>query len=237
MNYTAQFVSRQMVGSEIMLFSVEKPENFRFLAGQFCFITVPDMGFQDNRGLRRPFSIASSPLEKDLLFVVKMSYTALKRTMSAMSPGTAITVESPVGNLILPETSVLPLVFLAGGVGIAPFRSLILYAVGADTGHRITLIYSGQTPEETPFLEELRGTSQENPRISVIPTMTRLRESPSTWTGLTGRIGPQMIKNECEAWDNSIYYIVGPPPMAVTMQEILRNMNIPSSRIKMEAFA
>ncbi len=235
-SYTARLISRQMVGSETMLLHVEKPRDFRFLAGQFCLLTVPDMGFSDERGLRKPFSMASSPLEKDLLFVVKTSESALKRTMKTMPPGTAIGIDAPFGRLTLPDDSTVPLVFLAGGVGIAPFRSLILYAAEAHTDHRICLLYSGQTPEETPFLRELVDVSQRDKRISVIPTMTRLDQSQTTWTGLTGRINPDMIKSRCENWVDAIYYVVGPPSMATAMQKMLTDMDIPASRVKMELY-
>ena len=235
-HYKAVFLFRKTVGHEIILFHVEKPKDFTFLAGQWCFLIVPNMGFNDDRGLRRAFSIASSPLEKDLLFVVKTSESALKRTMSEMSSGTSIGIEPPHGNLALPEATSIPLVFLAGGVGIAPFRSLIRFASDAPTGHEITLFYSSQTPGETPFLEELLEISKKVPRISVIPTMTRLQEPPGKWTGLTERINPEMIRNGCETWEKAIYYIVGPPPMATGMKQMLQDMNIPQSRIKAELF-
>ena len=236
MKYDTRFLGREMVGSEIMLFRVEKPGEFKFLAGQFCFVIVPDIGFQDERGLRRPFSIASSPLEEDLLFVMKTSDSALKRTMSGISPGTLIAVESPVGNLTLPNETNVPLVFIAGGVGIAPFRSLIRYAVDANTGHAITMFYSSQIPEETPFLEEMQHISEKYPGTSVIPTMTRVSESPGKWSGLTARINPEMIKDGCMVWKSAIYYIVGPPPMANGMKQMLEGMDIPPARIRVELF-
>jgi len=236
MNYDARFLGREMVGGEIMLFNVEKPKEFKFMAGQFCFLVVPDIGFHDERGLRRAFSIASSPAEKDLLFVMKTSDSALKRTMSEISPGTLITVESPVGNLTLPQETSTPLVFLAGGVGIAPFRSLIRYAVDTDTGYAITLFYSSQIPEETPFLEELQHIPEKYPRVAVTVTMTRVGEVQANWSGPTSRINPEMIKDGCRSWESAIYYIVGPPPMANGMKQMLQGMNIPPARIKMELF-
>lgn len=236
MNFSTVFVGREMVGNEIILFRTKKPKDFIFSAGQWCFLVVPDIGLNDERGLRRAFSIASSPLENDLLFVIKTSESALKRTMKEVSPGTAITLEEPRGNLTLPQDISHPLIFLAGGVGIAPFRSLIRYAVDARTGHEITLFYSSQTPEETPFLDELFRVHDEFPDVSVVPTMTRLRESPGTWAGLTERINPEMIKNGCKAWEAAIYYVVGPPPMAAGMKQMLQEMNIPPARTKTELF-
>jgi ferredoxin-NADP reductase len=234
MDYKARLLDREKVGGDLLLFHVEKPEGFHFLAGQFCFITVPDMGYHDEKGLRRAFSIASSPHEKDLLFVMKTSDSALKRTIVEISPGTVVTLGPPAGSLVLPAGTGVPFVFIAGGVGIAPFRSLVLHAADQRTGHTITLFYSSQTPEETPFLEQLQQVPDRYPQFHVIVTMTRVGEKK--WAGSTGRISPDMIRSGCTVWDRALYYIVGPPAMAAGMKEMLLGMNIPAVRIKMELF-
>ena len=237
MDYTAKFIGREKLAAEVTLFHIEKPEGFQFLAGQYCLVSVPDMGFQDDRGLRRPFSISSSPLEKELLFVTKLGGSALKRTMGEMAPGTTITLGQPYGFLTLPENTATPLVFLAGGVGIAPFRSLCRYATDAATGHAITLFYSSRTPEETPFLDEFTAMPEQNSRLRVVATMTRLAEDPARWSGLTGRLSAAMIKGQCAAWESAEYYIAGPPVMADAMKQTLEELHIPQGRIKIELFA
>lgn len=63
MEYAARLIAREKLAAEVTIFRIEKPEGFRFLAGQYCLVSVPDMGFNDDRGLRRLFSIVSSPLE------------------------------------------------------------------------------------------------------------------------------------------------------------------------------
>lgn len=237
MNYTVRFLDREKTGPDLMLFYLEKPEGFTFQAGQYCLITAPDVGHQDERGLRRPLSIGSSPLEKSLLFVTKLSASAFKRTIAEMPIGADVTIGQPMGSLTLPEGTSRPLVFLSGGVGISPFRSMIRYAMDARTGHRITLFYSNQTPEETPFLEELQRLPAEDNHISVTLTMTRIVEGRSKWSGLTGRINPEMIRKGCEEWMDAAYFIVGPPPMVTATKEILEGMNIPADRITVELFA
>ena len=111
MNYNTTLLHRERMAGDVMVLRVDKPENFDFLAGQFCFMTVPDIAFQDERGLRRHFSTASSPLERDLLFVTKLSGNALKRTLSEMVPGSTITIEKPLGSFTLPQETATPLVF------------------------------------------------------------------------------------------------------------------------------
>ena len=92
MNHETKLIDRERLAGGVAVFRFEKPEGFQFIAGQWCLLTVPAMGFEDDRGLRRPLSIASSPLEKHLLFATKLSESAFKRTMAEIEPGTAITL-------------------------------------------------------------------------------------------------------------------------------------------------
>lgn len=160
----------------------------------------------------------------------------MKRTMAEMPPGTAVTLGQPYGALTLPENRATPLAFLAGGVGIAPFRSMCLYSTDAATGHTITLFYSSRMPEETPFLGELQHMPEKNNRLRVVATMTRARESSGEWSGLTGRLSADMIKKGCDAWESAEYYIAGPPVMADAMKQTLSEIHIPQERIKIEIF-
>jgi ferredoxin-NADP reductase len=237
MGYEAKLIDRQRLAGGLAVFRLEKPEGFRFMAGQWCLLTVPAMGFNDERGLRRPLSVASSPLDKELLFATKLSDSAFKRTMAGMPPGTIITLEPPRGALVLPTDTATPLVFLAGGIGITPFRSMCRYAADAKTGHRITLFYSSKTPEETPFLEELQHLPEQIKEISVAITMTRAPEDPASWSGLRGRLGAETIKERCPVWERALYYVAGPPVMADAMKQTLASMNVAADRIKEELFA
>jgi ferredoxin-NADP reductase len=236
MTYSARLVERKNLAGDVAIFRFEKPEGFEFKAGQWCLLTVPDLGYKDERGLRRPLSLASSPLEKDLLFITKLSGSAMKRSLAEITPGASVTLDTPMGSLLLPGELELPLVFLAGGVGVSPFRSMIRYAADAPTGHRITLFYSNRTPEETPFLDELLAIPSANPRIATAVTMTRATDE-SRWKGLTGRLNPDMIRNNCNAWQEARYFIVGPPNMADAMKQTLNEMSIAPERITLELFA
>lgn len=236
MGYEAKLLCSERLGGGVAVLRFEKPEGFQFTAGQWCLLTVPDRGFEDDRGLRRPLSIASSPLEKELLFSTKLGDSAFKRTLAEMQPGATITLDAPRGTFILPADTATPLVFLAGGIGITLFRSMCRYAADAKSGHRITLFYSSRTPEETPFLEELQRIPEQNKEISVVITMTRAPEDPASWTGLRGRLDGEVIKEHYPVSEKALYYIAGPPVMADAMKQALVGLNVPSDSIKVEVF-
>jgi ferredoxin-NADP reductase len=236
MNYDVKLLSREEIAEDIMTVYFEKPDKFEFLAGQFCFLKVPDIGFQDERGLRRHLSIASSPLEKELMFATKMSNSAFKRTLKEMPIGNIIIIEAPRGFLILPEDTLTPLIFLAGGIGITPFRSMIRYVADASTGHIIKLFYSNRIPEEAAFLKELQSIADTLKNITIIPTMTRTDRPSASWSGLTERISSSMIRDSFREWRDAVYYVAGPPAMVDSMKEMLKGMNIQSDRIHIESF-
>ncbi|MFZ5908044.1 MAG: ferredoxin--NADP reductase [Nitrospirota bacterium] len=237
MNYSVHLLGSEEIAKDTMAFRFEKPAEYRFSAGQFCFLNLPDAGFSDERGLRRHLSIASSPLENELLFATKMSASAFKQTLRVMRNSTAITIEQPLGHLALSKSTALPSIFLAGGIGITPFRSMIRYAAEAGTGHTITLFYSNRTPEEAAFLGELEGIAEAHGSIRVLPTMTRMQESSVKWTGLTGRIDAAMIETHCRDWRDSVFYTAGPPAMVDSMRETLDEMHIGKDRMHIEKFS
>lgn len=237
MNYSARLIGSEEIAKDLMVFRFEKPAGYRFTAGQFCFLNLPDRGFNDERGLRRHLSIASSPIENELLFATKMSESAFKKTLRAMTAGTEITVEQPLGSLSLPASTAVPAIFLAGGIGITPFRSMVRYASGAATGHTITLFYSNRTPDEAAFLGELEGIAEVYGNLRVLPTMTRIQEKDDRWTGLTGRIDASMIEEHCRDWRDSVFYTAGPPAMVDSMKEILVEMLVGSDRMRIEKFS
>lgn len=234
MRFHVRLLRKDMVGGAIMVFRLEKREGFQFLAGQFCAITLPYAGFTDGKGLLSGFSIASAPLEKELVFASRLSDSAFKKTLKEMAAGSVVTVEGPFGSFTLPEDTSNPIVLLAGGLGVTPFRSMVKLAADSSTGHRVTLFYSSRVPEEAIFLDELQGIAETHTNINLVVTMTRPDQSSTTWTGLAGRLNAAMIRSRCKEWANALYYMAGPPVMIDTMQQILDDMAIPQDKIRTE---
>jgi ferredoxin-NADP reductase len=234
MNYETQLTGGKIIAKDTMSFSFEKPEGYEFQAGQYCFLNLPDKGFQDERGLRRHLTLASSPRDKELLFATRMTGSAFKNTLRELSEGEPITIEKPLGHFTLPEDAAAPLVFIAGGIGITPFRSMLRYASDSKTEHAIILFYSNRMPETTAFLDELERIAESSDHIVLFPTMTDMQDSRQQWDGLTGKIDPAMIRENCQEWDAAAYYIAGPPGMVDGVKGIVHEMQIDKERIHTE---
>jgi len=236
MNYNTKLLDRKMISPDILVVSLDKPEQYEFSAGQFCFLNLQDSGIQDERGLRRHLSIASPPLEKELLFATKISGSAFKQTLLKMPLGAIMTIEPPLGTFTLPEETANPVIFLAGGIGITPFRSMVQHVATTHTNHTVTLFYSNRVPGEAVFLDELQSIADTHENISLVPTMTRVDSSTTTWSGLTGRLNASMIQEGCKEWRDAVYFIAGPPKMSDSMKEMLVEMDIQPERIRVEKF-
>src|SRR5262245_60623765 len=108
-------------------------EDVDFEPGQYFFVTLPDIGYQDEKGLRRHISVVTSPTDTGVLgLATRMRDTAFKRTLAELEVGDEVHVEQPNGDWQLPDDTSREYVFAAGGIGITVFRCMLRYI--ADTG-------------------------------------------------------------------------------------------------------
>lgn len=234
MEYTTKVVELFEVAQGVIGFRLKKPDNFVHRPGQWCLVRLPDRGFSDERGLSRPLSIASSPTEDLLLFATRISGSAFKRTLEKLLPGDEVRIGQSQGTMILYDEIDMPIVMIAGGVGITPFRSMVRYAVDMQWSHPIALFYSNKTPEETAFLGEFQIWEKRLPSFVFIPTMTKVNVESSNWKGITGRISAEMIRSYFTYWQDAMYFIAGPPAMVTFTEEMLMEMGIDKRRISLE---
>jgi ferredoxin-NADP reductase len=215
----------------------EKPAGFIFKPGQFANFTLDSPIVTDAGGSTRTLSIASAPHEKDLIVAMRMRDTGFKRAADALPIGVPFLLEGPYGNLILHRDVGRPAVFLAGGIGITPFRSMIWHAMEIGSAHRISLFYSIRRLEEAPFLKELQEIHELNPRFRFIPTITHSDGLPQDWRGELGHITGLMLTKWLPDFQTPIFYLAGPPGMVAGMRQILCEADVSDDDIRAEEFA
>jgi ferredoxin-NADP reductase len=206
-----------------------------FSPGQYFFVTLPDVGYQDDKGLRRHITVVTSPNEKGVLgFATRMRDSAVKRSLGELPVGTEVEVESPKGNFVLPETVSRPLVFVAGGIGITVFWSMLRYIREERLPYRVTLIYSNRDRESTAFLEELRELEQALPNFRLILTMT---QDPG-WEGETRKVDGEFVKHYLDDDLNQYTFLVaGPPAMAEGVQKALQQTGVQDENVSAERYS
>jgi len=231
-----KLISREEVAEGTIAFRFEKPPGWTFKAGQSLDMTLLDPPQTDANGNTRAFSVASAPQEESLMIATRMRDTAFKRVLATFPLGARVRIDGPFGNLILHNNAARTAVFLAGGIGITPFRSIIVHAAKENLPHRILLFFSNRRPEDAPFLEELRALQRHNSNYRMVATMTRMEESHCAWNGETGLMNSAMLSKHLKDVVSPIYYIAGPPGLVTGMREMLSTAGIDDDDIRSEEF-
>lgn len=207
---------------------------FRYLSNQAVRLSLP--GVDDPWGAVRSFSLSSSPSEPGHISITcKISDTPFKQALARLQPGDTAEVYGPLG-LFLYDPS-RPSVFIAGGIGITPFRGMLRYAadIGAPAPRR--LLYSARVPEELVFRDELDELSRSSNLLEVHYTVTRPAESSVGWNGRVGRINAAWIREIAEPLDRPRYFVAGLPEMVEEVVSTLGSaFGIPDDDIDYEVF-
>ena len=225
---------KKLEGTDIMTFKITR-EGLDHAAGQFAYFKLEGVT-GDPKGPIRHFTIASSPTEHDYVLIsTRIRNTPYKQKLSSLAEGTRIMEWGPQGEFILKEDS--PAVFLSGGIGVTPFRSMIKYATDKNLPTKIVMFDSNRNEQNILYQKEFDDWAAKNKNLRMIYAVSD--DIPSGWTGEKGRIDREMIKRHVDgnALDESIFYICGPPGMLKAMQELLqKDLQIPKERIKIEEF-
>ena len=235
--HQVRLLVRREVAESTMAFSFERPAGFSFKAGQFIDLMLLNPPETDPEGNIRAFTIASAPSEDHLMVVTRLRDTAFKRVLSGMPLGTTVSIEGPFGNLTLPDKASRPIVFLAGGIGITPFRSMLVEAANQNFPHRLVLFFSNRCPEDAPFLDELQELQAKNGNYTCVGTMTKPEKSHFPWSGETGHLNHDMLTRHLTGIDSPIYFVVGPPTMVKALRTMLVAAGGPPTDIRTEEFS
>ncbi len=232
-----KLLKKETVAEGTMMFTLGKPPDFIFKAGQSIDITLINPPETDAEGNTRAFSLVSAPSEDYLAITTRMRDTAFKRVLKNMPLDSEFEFAGPFGSFTLHNNSSKPAVFLVGGIGITPFYSILKYAAMNHLPHKIYLFYSNRRPEDTAFLTELEAMKKNNPNYTLIATMTEMEKSNKHWTGEKGFIKKEMIEKYVPDLSSPIFYSAGPPEMVATMRKVLNELGIDDDNIRTEEFS
>lgn len=224
-------------GTKSFFFEPEK--EVKYIAGQYFYYTLPKLNYPDERGTTRHFTISSSPTEgQNLRLTTRVRQeSGYKKTLDEMNIGDIVEGEGPNGTFILDESNKNPQVFLAGGIGITPFRSIIKYATDKNLGIPMHLIYSNSTVEQITFRKDLEDLAKANPAfLKIYMTVSKPEESKEAWSGIVGRIDEPLVRKVTGALVKPTYWLCGPPPMVDALEQTLSTMKIPGDQIRSEKF-
>jgi ferredoxin-NADP reductase len=219
-------------GTLFVRFAVEDYPDFR--PGAYFWVELPERGHTDEKGLRRHISLATSPTEAGVVgLATRLRDTAFKRTLAELAVGDEVEVEEPKGSFLLPEDTGAEYVFVAGGIGITVFRSMLRYI--ADTGepYRVTLVYSNRDRESTAFRDELDELEARIPGLRVVLTMT---DEPG-WDGETRHLDADVLGELLGGLEERTFLVAGPPPMAQAVADSLLEAGLDETRVLTDRFS
>jgi ferredoxin-NADP reductase len=232
----ATIKEKQEVAKETLLVTFDlHGEEVEFVPGQYFFVNLPDVGHQDEKGLRRHITVVTSPNEKGVLgLATRLRDSAFKRTLRELPVGAEVDVEPPKGKFVLPDDTSRPLVFVAGGIGITVFRSMLRFIREEGLPYRVTLIYSCRDRESAAFLDELQELERELPNFRLVLTMT----DDADWEGETRRIDAAFFNDYLgQNLNEYTFMVAGPPGMVEGMQSALAEAGVEEENIIASRFS
>ena len=233
--FEAALMSRESVAEGTMSFRFAKPADWTYRAGQFVDITLLDPPETDGEGNTRGFSISSAPHEDVIMITTRLRDTAYKRVLRTMPIGTTAKIEGPFGDLRLHHAD-RPAVVLTGGIGITPFRSILIEAIrNGGLPYPVTLFYANRRPQDAAFLDELRDLAGRDANLTFVPTMSGLNAT-EPWDGERGHIDASMLARHLDGVRHAVYYLTGPPGMVKGLRTVLVDSGVDEDDIRTEEF-
>jgi glycine betaine catabolism B len=225
----------RLIGKGIWSFTFEKPKGFMHRPGQYMEWTL-DIPRGDSRGSRRHFSLASSPTEQDIVIAARFSspLSRFKQAMAELDQGALVTAAELGGDFVLLEDPRVPLAFIAGGIGITPFRSMIRYMVDKGERRDVVLLYSNDREDEIVFKDVL--CDAEDLGIKIVHTLTDTMNLPRLWKGRTGHFDAKMLQEEVPNLAARHFFVSGSPSMVNAMKTTLRTVGVPRGHIRTDYF-
>lgn len=210
--------------------------NFNFRPGQYLEWTLGQDG-PDRRGSRRYFTLASSPTEADMRLGVKFYNPAssFKQTMLNMAPGQKIVASQLAGDFTMPKNPKAKLVFIAGGIGVTPFRSMIKYLIDKNEKRDIVIFYSNKNVRDIAY-KDIFDQAKISLGLKVIYTLTEKNSAQEGWFGRVGHIDGNMIKQEVPDYKERTFYLSGPHAMVTAFEKTLKDLGVSNSQIKIDFF-
>ncbi len=207
-----------------------------FAPGQYMEWTL---GLQDpdSRGNRRYFTLASAPTENEIRLGVKFypEPSRFKEELLELDRNGEIIASQLSGDFVLPDDPKQKCVFIAGGIGITPFRSMIKYLLDTHQPRPITVFYSARSANDFVYVDVLEKARKEL-GIKTIYDIDNTQGIPSSWRWPVGPITPQLIKQEVPDYQKCVFYISGPKAMIDAFKEMLHRLHIDDDHIKTDFF-
>ena len=224
--------ARHREGENIESFQFQPERPFTFQAGQYLRYTLNHRE-PDNRGVSRFFTIASAPAEGFVMLATRLSTpgSSFKQALRRLGAGDVVEAAGPSGQFVYSDRE-MPAVFVAGGIGITPFRSILVDLASRPLEADVTLLYANSTPD-IPFRRLFDDLAAKQTRLKIAYTIS---QPDPDWRGPVGRIDERFIREHAPFARDPLFYVAGPKAMVAATAEALRTVGVAGDRIKRDFF-
>ena len=216
---------------DVKTFRVETSDGteINFFPSQFFMVRFPDSKLQ------RAYSISSSPTQKDYMDITVNLVGEFTRKLFKSKVNDYLIFKGPFGKFHFTEDMKNDVVLISGGCGIAPLMSIIKYCSQKNLQNKIKLIYSAKTPADIVYNEDLKKIKEQNKNFNYIVTITRSKPEHD-WTGRTGRIDANLLKQNIDNVENSLYYLCGPVEFVKNTITLLESLGVKKEQIRTDVW-
>ena len=235
MTNTLRLIDRQTVAQNTMEFRFAKPAEMTFTSGQNINIKLSQLLYEDKRGPRRTFTLSSAPYEDCLSVTTRMTGSGFKKTLTELPFGEEVEFLGPKGEFAL-QTRWKQAVLIAGGMGITPFRSMILQSLYEKQNYSLTLLYSNKDVQSCAYHDLLVRITGENTGFRYVPTFTDALTPAHEWKDERRKINVDFIQDYVTDMRAALFYLCGPPAMVEELTASLKEANINPENVLTESF-
>lgn len=216
-----KLIEKEHLVDNIWAFRFEPSESLRWTAGQYVSVELEHEN-PDGQGTKRWFTISSAPYEKIVQITTRVTGSTFKQALSRLNVSDELQLlDKPHGNFIW-QDSARPIVFIAGGIGITPFRSILKQRVHDNLPLNATLIYGSRTTD-VPFKNELQEWMKRDANLKVYYVVG---------VPLTA----QYLAELAPRFNESLIYLSGPQPLMVTLDGDLKEGGLLETQLKHDFF-
>ena len=224
-SYPVKLLKREVIAHDTLEFTLEKPPGFTYRAGQYGDLVLPEsagLGDANKHG----FSFASAPFEPTLRMATRFRPSPFKLAAAKVPEGSMVELLALWGDFTLHKNTAIPAVFVIGGIGITPVRSMLTQALHDHTGHDLTLIYANRTQADAAYGAELTDLARTHPNFHYFPI----------YTDISGRVDANTLRAHIPNFATPRFYLAGPEGMVRAMRALLIELNVDEDSIRTEEF-
>ncbi len=206
--------------ANIRTFYFRPEQSVSYTAGQFIELTV-DHYHPDKRGIKRWFTLSSSPTSELVSITTKFAgarVSSFKKALFKLTPGAELHMSEPMGDFVLPKLIQTPLVFVAGGIGITPFHSILEWLAATGEQRPIRLLYGVHSEDEIIFQETFDKAG--------VHAIIIVSEPSAAWGGERGQLSAELILGLEPPTEDTLVYVSGPEPMVEQLEKDLHKAGL-----------